>query len=236
MKNKKFRQGPGITSAKKRHLLKCFAQDKEATMAAEDCKVNRNTADFYYRQWRESIYRHLRRAPRFFGEVEMDQKAFGGRGRKRMQSHLKQLAKRLPRSEYLQKAKEIRSEHKVQVFGILQRGGDVYVHIIKRADIRTLMPIVRLVVEPGSIIYTDAWRGFSELGLDGYTHHSVNHSLEYTDRKGNHVNGIESFWSFAARRLAKFNGIPANTLPLHIKECEFRFNNKDVLKALKQVT
>lgn len=204
-------------------------------MAAEDSKVNRNTADFYYRIWREAIYRHLRRAPRFFGEIEMDQKSFGGRGRKRMQAHLKQLAERLPRSEYLAAAKEIRSEHKVQVFGILQRGGDIYVHIIKKADKRILMPIVRLVVEPGATIYTDAWRGFADLDLDGYTHHSVNHSVEYTDRKGNHVNGIESFWSFAARRLAKFNGIPAVTLPLHVKECEFRFNNKDVLKSLKAI-
>jgi transposase-like protein len=27
----------------------------------------------------------------------------------------------------------------------------------------------------------------------------------------NHVNGIESFWSFAKRRLQKFNGLPAHT-------------------------
>ena len=42
----------------------------------------------------------------------------------------------------------------------------------------------------------------------------------------NHINGIESFWSFAKRRLSKFHGISKTTFNLHLKECEFRFNNR----------
>ena len=42
----------------------------------------------------------------------------------------------------------------------------------------------------------------------------------------NHVNGIESFWSFTKRRLAKFNGLTDEKLILHLKESEFRFNNR----------
>ena len=41
-----------------------------------------------------------------------------------------------------------------------------------------------------------------------------------------HINGIESFWSFAKRRLAKFNGLPSASFPLFLKETEFRFNNR----------
>src|SRR5271165_4132975 len=37
---------------------------------------------------------------------------------------------------------------------------------------------------------------------------------------------IHCFWSFAKRRLAKFNGIPAHTFALHLKETEFRFNHR----------
>ena len=40
-----------------------------------------------------------------------------------------------------------------------------------------------------------------------------------------HVNGIESFWSYAKRRLAKFNGIASAKFVLHLKECKFRFYN-----------
>lgn len=240
MKSVKTR-GKRITERQKATLFKCFCLDmvqysKSRASAAGMAKVDKNTAALWYRTWRESIYTASRRAPRFFGEVEMDQKSFGGRGRKKMQAHLKQLAKKLPHAEFMEKAKAIRSEHKTQVFGILQRGGNVYLHIIKKADKKTLMPIIRLVVEEGSTVFTDSWRGFSELGLDGYTHRSVNHSIEYMDRKGSHINGIESFWSYAQRRLAQFNGIPAATLPLHLKECESRFNHRqDFAKALKAI-
>lgn len=222
-----------ISAAKRNALLKHFALDLEATRAAKLAKVHRNTANHWYRHFREAIYQSTRRAPRFFGEVEMDQSEFGGRGYKRMRTLLARYSKILSHKDYMEKAKQVRKEHKVQVFGILQRGAGVYVHIIKKADKRTLEPIVRLVVEPQSTVYTDKWRGFADLGLNQYTHKSVNHSLEYVAKDGTHINGIESFWSFAKRRLSQFNGIHQSTLPLHLKECEFRYNNKDVAKALK---
>src|SRR5215213_8845789 len=37
----------------------------------------------------------------------------------------------------------------------------------------------------------------------------------------------ESFRSYARRRLQKFNGISARTFNLHLKECEYRFNNRN---------
>lgn len=49
-------------------------------------------------------------------------------------------------------------------------------------------------------------------------------------------NGIENFWSFAKRRLAKFNGVSRKTFLLHLKECEFRYNHKhDMLKILERI-
>lgn len=222
-----------IPAKKRNSLIKSFCMDLNAADAAKIAKVSRPCANDYYRHFRELIYQSTRLAPRFFGEVEMDQSDFGGRGRKRMQSLLKRYAKILPHAEYMRKAREIRKEHKVMVFGILMRGGGVYCHIIKKADKATLQPIVRLVVEQGATVYTDKWRGFTELGLDSYTHKSVNHSEEYVAKDGSHINGIESFWSFAKRRITKFNGIARTTLPLHVKECEWRYNTKDPEKALK---
>ncbi len=55
-----------------------------------------------------------------------------------------------------------------------------------------------------------------------------------------HVNSIESFWSFSKRRLQKFNGISVDTFNLHLKECEYRFNqrlrilSRELLKLLEQ--
>ena len=45
-------------------------------------------------------------------------------------------------------------------------------------------------------------------------------------REKSHVNGIKSFWSFAKRRIIQFNGLSEETFYLHLKECEFRFNNR----------
>ena len=59
----------------------------------------------------------------------------------------------------------------------------------------------------------------------GYEKHlRVDHGVNEFARGRSHVNGIESFWSYDKRRLAKFNGIPKHTFYLHLKESEFRFN------------
>ena len=51
------------------------------------------------------------------------------------------------------------------------------------------------------------------------------------------MNGIESFWSFAKRRLAKFNGLTGKKFILHLKECECRFNlrNENVTDFMEQL-
>jgi hypothetical protein len=40
------------------------------------------------------------------------------------------------------------------------------------------------------------------------------------------INGIESFWGYAKIRLVKFKGMNKKMFDLHLKECEFRFNNR----------
>lgn len=46
-------------------------------------------------------------------------------------------------------------------------------------------------------------------------------------RGKNYVNSIESFWSFAKRRLAKFNGLTDDRFFLHLKETQLGFNHRD---------
>jgi len=71
-------------------------------------------------------------------------------------------------------------------------------------------------------------------------HYRVNHSKNEFVAGDSHINGIESFWSFAKRRLQKFNGVSKETFYLHLKECEWRFNNRsknlylELLKLLRE--
>lgn len=97
------------------------------------------------------------------------------------------------------------------------------------------MSVIERKIAPDSIVYTDSYRSYNALDVSGFHHHRINHSEQFSDGK-NHINGIENFWNQAKRMLRKYNGIPKNTFPLFLNECEFRFNYgtlKQQLKALK---
>lgn len=222
-----------ISKNKQNRIFDCFVGDARADLAADMVKVSRACINRYYRRFREAIYQGSK-TPQFSGEVAVDMSEFGGRRRKKIYLLKKHYADTLPYTEYKKKRKEIFKEGKVIVLGIRQHGGHVHTQIIGRANRETLQPIIETIVKPGSMIYTDKWRGFGDLNLKGYVHKTVNHSEEYVSEEGAHTNQIETFWSYAKRRLKKFNGISSNTLRLHVKECEFRFNNKtDMEKVLR---
>jgi transposase-like protein len=73
-----------------------------------------------------------------------------------------------------------------------------------------------------------AYDGLVDVGYE--KHFRVNHGKEYVNKKS-HINGIESFWSFTKRRLAKFNGVKV-PFELHLKECEWRY--KKSIEQMKQ--
>ena len=88
------------------------------------------------------------------------------------------------------------------------------------------MPIIQGKILEGNTIHTDGWKAYDGLILNEYDHYRVYHSKNEFARGKSHVNGIEGFWSFAKRRFAKFNGLTNNNFYLHLRECEWRFNNR----------
>src|SRR3989339_417229 len=218
----KFRR---ISQTKVNKILKCFASDISAAQTAKIVGVNRNTANDWFNCFRKEILKFQEKENgSFHGEVELDESYFGGSKKKK---HARDRRKR-----------GRGAENKVPVFGIKKReDGRVYTQIIKNASKQELLPIIRkLVAKNNTTIYTDKWKSYDGLVLDGYKHKRINHSKTYSNRKGTHVNGIENFWSFSKRRLAKFNGVSRKTFLLHLKECEFRYNHKhDMIKVLGEI-
>ena len=95
------------------------------------------------------------------------------------------------------------------------------------------MPIIQGKVLENSTVYTDGWKSYDGLVLNGYRHYRVYHSKNEFARGKNHINGIESFWSFTKRRMAKQNGVHKHKFLLHLKESEFRWNyRKQMYKVL----
>jgi len=207
-KRNKYIKGAHISERKFRAILKFFAQDLNAAQTAYFTGLNRNTVNRYLRLIRVRIVELCKQGSPFQGEIEVDESYFG--------------AKRI-------KGKRGRGAYgKTPVFGILERGGQVYTEIVPDCAKKTLQAIIRGRVEIDSIIHSDQWRGYDGLVDVGYQKHfRVQHGNDQFALSNSHINGIESFWSFAKRRLEKFHGIPRTTFNLHLKECEYRFNNRD---------
>jgi len=191
-----------------RQLLRLFSMDIDATKIAQLTGLNRNTVNRYLKLFRERIVILCNQSSPFTGEIEVDESYFG--------------AKRV-------KGKRGRGAYgKTPVFGILQRGGKVYTEIVPDCAKKTLQGIIRGKVDPGSVVHSDTWRGYNGLVDMGYKKHfRIKHGHNEFANVKNHINGIESFWSYAKRRLQKFHGISRVSFNLHLKECEFRFNNRD---------
>jgi len=189
-----------------RLLVRLFAADLTASQIALVSGLNRNTVNRYLGALRQRMAEwSAARAP-LFGVVEADESYFGPR-------RVKGLSGR-------------GASRKTIVFGIYERGGAVWCEIVPDVSRKTLQGVIRGHVALESVINTDRWRSYNGLVELGYGHKRVDHGRNEFARGPAHINGIESFWAYAKTRLARFRGMNPATFPLHLKECEFRFNNR----------
>ena len=197
-----------IPERKFRQLVRHFALDLTASHAAQLTGLSRRSVTPIFLRIRERIAEECERASPFSQcEVEVDESYFGARRVRGKRGR--------------------GASGKTIVFGIFKRNGCVYTEVVPDCKKATLQAIIRGRVALEAVINSDGWRGYDGLVDVGYAKHfRVNHGQSEFVRGTHHVNGIESFWSYAKRRLQKFNGVSNRTFYLHLKECEYRFNNR----------
>jgi transposase len=88
------------------------------------------------------------------------------------------------------------------------------------------MPIIKGKVLSSTTLFTDGWKAYDSLVTEGYQHHRIHHHENQFARGKNHVNGIESFWSFCKLRLSKLRGVRKDKFALHLLESAWRFNHR----------
>lgn len=111
---------------------------------------------------------------------------------------------------------------------MLKCNGKVYTEIVPYCKARILQAIIRGRVELDSVNHPNVCRGYNGLVDVGYEKHlRVDHGANEFSRGSSHINGIEGFWGYAKTRLTKFEEVQKKYFYLHLKECEFRFNNRD---------
>lgn len=196
-----------ISEKKFKEILMYFCADETASKTSTYTKIGRKTVDRIFNLLRKRILELANEDDKkVYGDIELDESYFG--------------PKRI-------RGKRGRGAgHKIPVFGLLKRGGKVYVSIVKNCKKEQLMPIIKRKILEGSTIYTDGWKSYDGLILNGYKHYRIYHSKDEFARGKNHVNGIESFWSYTKRRLSKFNGIKKERFSIFLKESQWRFNHR----------
>ncbi|MBN2712847.1 MAG: IS1595 family transposase [Planctomycetes bacterium] len=198
-----------ISEAKFREIIRLFSLDIEASKIASLTGISRPSINKILRKVRTRISEYSeQQSPFDKGEMEIDESYFGAR---------RVRGKRGRGS----KGKHI-------VFGLIKRGGKVYTQVVKNCSASVSLPIIKDKIDTDSVIYTDGFKTYDGLVNFGFKkHHRIKHGDNEFARGRNHINGIENFWAIAKTRLSKFRGISKSTFYLHLKECEFRFNNRD---------
>lgn len=202
MKNK-YLYRSHILEKKFRQILKLFCKDYTAFVVSDATGISRITINKLYSKFRKRILLTVDNNL-LDNEVEIDESYFGAR---RVRGKRGRGAK-----------------GKTPVVGLLRRKGRVYTQIIPNCTRAELMPIIKGKILTDATVYTDGWKSYDGLVLNGYKHYRIHHHENEFARGKNHVNGIESFWSYTKRRLNKFNGIQKTKFLLHLKESEYRWN------------
>jgi transposase len=196
-----------ISERKMRQIIKYFALALTASKTAQIVALTRPSVSRIFVKIRNRISEEAERASPFSGTVKVDESYFGARrvrGKRGRGASGKQI-----------------------VLGIFKRSGSVYTELVPNCKAQALQAIIRGHAAPETIIHSDGWRGYDGLVDVGYSKHfRVDHGDNQFADGTNYINGIESFRSFAKRRLQKFNGVSPQTFYLHLKECEYRFNDR----------
>jgi len=205
-----------ISDDKFRVLQKCFCVDCTVLQACVLTGVHRHTAQRYFSFFRDLVLKAAWRERQEYAignGIEVDESYFG------------------PRRVRGKRGRG--ASKKVIVFGLMKRQGKVFTQIISRASQREILPIIRKTVKSGSDIYSDGWRSYDALAIYGYNHKKVKHDDNIFADGDNHINGIESFWSWTKHRLAKFHGFKRTQFARFLLESEWRFNHRaDTQKQL----
>src|SRR4030043_804883 len=207
-----------------KRLLRWFLLGQSSAREAEEAHLGREQVLRALTLVRKAMAHNI--PPVFEGIVEIDETYLGGSWRNKRKDVRAKGAKRG------------RGTVKQAVFGILCRNGQVWAEIVPNVEADTLLPLLKQRVITGTIVCSDTFKSYTGVAARGYVHRLVKHEKqEYSDGKGNHINGLGGFWGYLKRMLVAKGGIRKERLPLYLAEYVWRYNHrsqeiKDQIKCI----
>jgi hypothetical protein len=87
-----------------------------------------------------------------------------------------------------------------------RESGATFLVPVKDRTADTLMAIIRDWIETCTTVISDCWGVYNNLEFEGYTHHTVNHSMHFVDpNTGAHTNTVEGTWHQVKVFLGQYN-------------------------------
>ena len=125
------------------------------------------------------------------------------------------------------------------ILGLIQRGGEVVLHMLANVPQTTIPPIIEATVAPGSLIDTEEYDIYARLEAWGSSHKTVcqGRGEDARDDDGAglcevHVNTLEGFWSLLGSWLRPHRAISQEKLPGYLGFFQFVHNARRRGKAL----
>lgn len=200
-------------------LITAHKKGIASTQLATDLSITQKSAWFVLHRLRYAARTKSFARP-LAGNVESDETFMGGKAKN--MSEKKRNALGSPRG----------TQGKVVVHGFLQRGDDETPSQVRAVTIPdtsgpTIQESVRANVEPGSKLFTDAWRAYR--GLNGeYDHSFVDHNVTYVSGE-THTNSLEGFWSLFKRQYhGTHHWISQKHMDAYLDEMCYRWNRRDM--------
>ncbi len=116
---------------------------------------------------------------------------------------------------------------KKPIIGMVEREtGKVRMFLVNSRNAKTINKLIKDNIEVGSTVYTDSWRGYSDLAKD-YNHEIIDHSKREYVRGDVHTNTIENIWGQFKRNIRKAHiKITDKYVQLYVNEACWRHNSK----------
>ena len=157
-------------------IVDLFADGKASVETADEARVSRHTTDRLFRLLRAAIYQTRSLEPMVLaaedvGEMDEVYITAGLKGR----AGGLQLGREARRRGLKRRGRGTWDSDRLPVFGLLCRGGQVRLFVLRNVQTETIQPIVYKMGQRGARVYTDGYCIYHFLSRDGYQHMTVNH-------------------------------------------------------------
>lgn len=209
-----------MSEKKCREIIQLFSEDLTATQIANITGVSRVTINNYLKLIRTHIARYTE---------DQQPHHYNGSGIRSIVSLNGANGKELH-------GKETQAE---VFYGFYRFDGSIFADSLKNMDKATVLELQRsrgapaqgMAVKPAE----ELTKYLAIADFDSWKLYRIDQGNMVNGK--NHVDDISVFWGSAKSRLLKFRGLNKNTLYLHVKECEFRYNyrNTDINSLLLNI-